>query len=148
VGLDEDCISDLPNVLRLQIFSPMPLQSATRIGAVSSRWRDRWEQHWNISSLLRIRFPVVGDQLTAIDRHAREGRAPRPPQEHGGRRRREKECSNLKSSRRWADAGAAVASDQRGLSTSSGTRPRVRAGRVGASDNLPSSSRSRLGWMR
>jgi hypothetical protein len=153
MGSEEDCISDLPDALRLQIFSPMPLQSATRIDAVSSRWCDPWEQHWNISSLLRIRFPVVGDQLAAIDRHAREGEALQPPRNHDGGQRRGKECSSF---RRWrerrggsgADARAAVASAQWGLSTSSGTRPRVRAGRVGASDSLPSCSRSRLGWMR
>jgi hypothetical protein len=84
MGSEEDCISDLPDALHLQIFSPMPLQSATtRIDAVSSRWCDPWEQHWNISSLLRIRFPVMGDQLAAIDRHAREGGALRPPRDHG-----------------------------------------------------------------
>jgi hypothetical protein len=85
VGLEEDYILDLPDALRMQIFSPMTLQTATRIGgAVSSRWCDPCrEQHWNISSLLCIRFPVVGDQLAAIDRHAREGGALRPPRDHG-----------------------------------------------------------------
>jgi hypothetical protein len=34
---EEDCISDLPDVLRLQILSLLPLKSAIRTGALSSR---------------------------------------------------------------------------------------------------------------
>ena len=52
-----DCISELPDALRLQILSLLPLKSAIRTGALSSRWQGLWEQRWPEPSSLHILLP-------------------------------------------------------------------------------------------
>ncbi|CAN6215881.1 unnamed protein product [Urochloa humidicola] len=43
---EEDCISALPEDLRLRILSLLPLNSAIRTGALSSPWRALWARRW------------------------------------------------------------------------------------------------------
>ncbi|KAL6888700.1 hypothetical protein ACP4OV_009726 [Aristida adscensionis] len=57
-GGGEDRISELPDALRLQILSLLPLKSAIRTGALSSRWRGLWEQRWPEPSSLDLRLPA------------------------------------------------------------------------------------------
>uniref|UniRef100_A0A0D9YMM4 Uncharacterized protein n=1 Tax=Oryza glumipatula TaxID=40148 RepID=A0A0D9YMM4_9ORYZ len=62
---EEDRISDLPDALRLQILSLLPLKSAIRTGALSSRWRGLWEQRWPDPSSLDVRLPSGGGAASA-----------------------------------------------------------------------------------
>ncbi|KAF0936018.1 hypothetical protein E2562_038207 [Oryza meyeriana var. granulata] len=81
---EEDRISELPDALRLQILSLLPLKSAIRTGALSSRWRGLWEQRWPDPSSLDVRLPSGGgagsaatvaalraEHLATIDRRGR-----------------------------------------------------------------------------
>lgn len=75
---EEDRISELPDALRLQILSLLPLKSAIRTGALSSRWRDLWASRWPEPSSVDARFPpgTAGagsgaEQLALIDRRGR-----------------------------------------------------------------------------
>uniref|UniRef100_A0A0E0JVU6 F-box domain-containing protein n=1 Tax=Oryza punctata TaxID=4537 RepID=A0A0E0JVU6_ORYPU len=79
---EEDRISDLPDALRLQILSLLPLKSAIRTGVLSSRWRGLWEQRWPDPSSLDVRLPSGGaasasvaalraEHLAGIDRRGR-----------------------------------------------------------------------------
>ncbi|OEL18260.1 hypothetical protein BAE44_0020721 [Dichanthelium oligosanthes] len=78
VEQEEDRISELPDALRLQILSLLPLKLAIRTGALSSRWRGLWEQRWPEPSSVRIRLPPGAAGATArveqfgqIDRRGR-----------------------------------------------------------------------------
>lgn len=76
-GGEEDRISELPEALRLQILSLLPLKSAIRTGAVSSRWRNLWAQRWPEPSSLCLCLPpgasaaARAEPLAIIDRRGR-----------------------------------------------------------------------------
>ncbi|KAF8776366.1 hypothetical protein HU200_003598 [Digitaria exilis] len=77
---EEDRISELPDALRLQILSLLPLKSAIRTGALSSRWKDLWASRWPDPSSVDARLPpgtaagvaaARAEQLALIDRRGR-----------------------------------------------------------------------------
>ena len=51
---EEDRISALPEDLRLRILALLPLKSAIRTGALSTRWRALWERRWPAPSSLDL----------------------------------------------------------------------------------------------
>ncbi|KAK8970821.1 F-box/FBD/LRR-repeat protein [Platanthera guangdongensis] len=53
-GDDVDRLTELPDVLRLQILSLLPLKYAIRTGTLSSRWRGLWRYRWSRPSLFHI----------------------------------------------------------------------------------------------
>ncbi|TVU08587.1 hypothetical protein EJB05_41996, partial [Eragrostis curvula] len=53
-GEEEDLISALPEDLRLHTLSLLPLKSAIRTGALSSRWRGLWARRWLAPSSLDL----------------------------------------------------------------------------------------------
>ncbi|CAN6173331.1 unnamed protein product [Urochloa humidicola] len=60
---DEDRISALPEDLRLRILALLPLKSAIRTGALSTRWHELWARRWPAPS--------------SVDLHLRSGDAPK-----------------------------------------------------------------------
>ncbi|KAF8658769.1 hypothetical protein HU200_059255 [Digitaria exilis] len=53
---EEDRISGLPEDLRLRILALLPLKSAIRTGALSTRWRALWERRWPAPSSIDLLF--------------------------------------------------------------------------------------------
>nr|CAB3471214.1 unnamed protein product [Digitaria exilis] len=51
---EEDRISELPEDLRLRILALLPLKSAIRTGALSTRWRALWERRWPAPSSIDL----------------------------------------------------------------------------------------------
>ncbi|KAF8687393.1 hypothetical protein HU200_043083 [Digitaria exilis] len=51
---EEDRISELPEDLRLRILTLLPLRSAIRTGALSTRWRALWERRWPAPSSMDL----------------------------------------------------------------------------------------------
>ncbi|KAF8658768.1 hypothetical protein HU200_059254 [Digitaria exilis] len=51
---EKDRISGLPEDLRLRILTLLPLKSAIRTGALSTRWRALWERRWPAPSSIDL----------------------------------------------------------------------------------------------
>ncbi|KAF8658772.1 hypothetical protein HU200_059258 [Digitaria exilis] len=71
---EEDRISSLPEDLRLRILALLPLTSAIRTGALSTRWRALWVRRWPAPSSLDLHHLPMDDPdrlLASLERRGR-----------------------------------------------------------------------------
>uniref|UniRef100_A0ACD5XLA4 Uncharacterized protein n=1 Tax=Avena sativa TaxID=4498 RepID=A0ACD5XLA4_AVESA len=64
---EEDCISALPEALRLHILGLLPFKSAIRTGALSTRWRDLWTHRWPAPSSLDLRLDTHAPAASILE---------------------------------------------------------------------------------
>ncbi|VAI91635.1 unnamed protein product [Triticum turgidum subsp. durum] len=70
----EDRISELPEALRLHVLCLLPLKSAIRTGALSTRWRSLWTHRWPAPSSLDFRLGVGDSPHPLLETLERRGR--------------------------------------------------------------------------
>ncbi|KAE8793281.1 hypothetical protein D1007_32122 [Hordeum vulgare] len=69
----EDRISELPEALRLHVLCLLPLKSAIRTGALSSRWRSLWTHRWPAPSSLDFRLGTYDSPHPLLETLERRG---------------------------------------------------------------------------
>ncbi|XBI02927.1 hypothetical protein VPH35_131420 [Triticum aestivum] len=70
----EDRISELPEALRLHILCLLPLKSAIRTGALSTRWRSLWTHRWPAPSSLDFHLGTHDSPHPLLETLERRGR--------------------------------------------------------------------------
>ncbi|KAM3213719.1 hypothetical protein ACQJBY_066245 [Aegilops geniculata] len=70
----EDRISELPEALRLHVLCLLPLKSAIRTGALSTRWRSLWASRWPSPSSLDFHLGTHDSPHPLLETLERRGR--------------------------------------------------------------------------
>uniref|UniRef100_R7W3E7 Uncharacterized protein n=1 Tax=Aegilops tauschii TaxID=37682 RepID=R7W3E7_AEGTA len=70
----EDLISELPEALRLHVLCLLPLKSAIRTGALSTRWCSLWTHRWPAPSSLDFRLGIGDSPHPLLETLERRGR--------------------------------------------------------------------------